>query len=113
MTTEAVKNEELTQKSKRKRITCETFLQTWERVRNQGGTINDVSTTLGLGKASVQSRACQLRKMGVPLKTLTRVGGHKAPTLQETLAMLAKVREVSLEEITAESETMLAKSSAE
>jgi len=89
---------------KRRVVSREDFITAWEN----SNSVNEVAQKLGMKPTSVATRASQLRtKMGLPLKRYERQGGgggKKKITLAETVAMLARVRGVSVEAIQAEME---------
>ncbi len=92
----------------RTRIDRQTFIDVWESCDS----VDDVAATLNAKLTCVNSRASQMRKMGIPLKKFPRKslkGTTRGPSLQDSLALLAKIRNVSIEDITKESNEILEK----
>lgn len=83
--------------AKRIRIAMPEFVTAWEA----SGSIKEVADKTGLKPLSIQARSSKYRSLGIPLKTMPRAGGAK---LQVTAALelLAKLRDKTVEEVTAQ-----------
>jgi len=85
---------------KRRMVSREDFITAWETSTSK----EEVAKKLGMKETSVSTRASQLRtKYHLPLKQFARKsgggGGGRKITLEETVAMLARVRGVPVETI--------------
>lgn len=85
------------------RISREEFILAWERSK----TIMEVAQDLDRTFASVSSRAYQLRGNGIPLKKMESGKPNRRKTsLNDSLAILAKVRGLPIEAVKAESDAL-------
>jgi hypothetical protein len=66
--------------------TVQQFIETWEKSHS----VSEVATSTKLTKSTVQAKATQLRKLGIPLKKFK--GARHRINVEEALAVLAKVR---------------------
>jgi hypothetical protein len=70
--------------------TVQQFIETWEKSHN----VSEVVEKSGLRKSTVQAKATQLRKLGIPLKKFK--GSRHRINIEEALAVLAKIRGTSV-----------------
>ena len=68
------------------RPTVQQFIETWEKSHS----VSEVATSTKLTKSTVQAKATQLRKLGIPLKKFK--GARHRINVEEALEVLAKVR---------------------
>ncbi len=74
------------------------FMEVWEK----SGTADEAAHLLGVTKMAAVNRASQLRKAGIPLKSMPKSDGRKRD-LDKALAHLANLRHTTFEEVKAES----------
>ena len=72
------------------RPTVEQFIEIWEK----SGNVTEVSEKTKLRKSTVQAKATQLRKLGIPLKKFK--GARNPINVEEALEALAKIRGTSV-----------------
>jgi hypothetical protein len=72
------------------RPTVQQFIETWEKSNG----VSEVATKTSLTKSTVQAKATQLRKLGIPLKKFK--GTRHRINVEEALEVLAKIRGVSI-----------------
>ena len=72
------------------RPTVEQFIETWEKSHN----VSEVAEKTKLRKSTVQAKATQLRKLGIPLKKFK--GSRNRIDIDEALKVLAKIRGTSV-----------------
>ena len=68
------------------RPTVQQFIETWEK----SSSVTEVAEKTKLTKPTVQAKATQLRKLGIPLKKFK--GARNRINIEEALGVLAKVR---------------------
>ena len=68
------------------RPTVQQFIETWEKSHS----VSEVVDKMGLRKSTVQAKATQLRKLGIPLKKFK--GSRHRIDVEEALKVLAKIR---------------------
>ena len=68
------------------RPTVQQFIETWEKSHS----VSEVAASTKLTKSTVQAKATQLRKLGIPLKKFK--GARHRINIEEALEVLAKVR---------------------
>ena len=73
------------------------FIETWEK----SGSVTEVAQKTGLTKPTVQAKATQLRKLGIPLKKFK--GTRNRIDVEAALKQLAKIRGTSVAALTKES----------
>lgn len=71
------------------------FAKTWELSTN----VKEVAEKLNMKLGSVQAKASKMRKDGIPLKSMQRGGGRKKTDKSAILAVLAEIRNVTVEEL--------------
>ena len=76
--------------TKMTRPSVQQFIEIWEKSSN----VSEVADKTKLTKPTVQAKATQLRKLGIPLKKYKRTR-HRI-NVDEALEVLAKVRGVSV-----------------
>ena len=81
----------------------EQFIETWET----SNSVQDVCEKLGISKQNAYARATKYRSDGVPLQKFVGGGGRARVTLEEQLAVLARVRGTSMEQVQSESEKLM------
>ena len=81
----------------------EQFIETWE----MSNSVQDVCEKLGISKQNAYARATKYRSDGVPLQKFVGGGGRAKVTLEEKLAVLARVRGTSMEHVQSESEKLM------
>ncbi len=72
------------------RPTVQQFIETWEKSESVG----QVAERTKLRKSTVQAKATQLRKLGIPLKKFQ--GARNRINIDEALDVLAKLRGTSV-----------------
>jgi len=72
------------------RPTVQQFIETWEKSHS----VSEVAETTKLRKSTVQAKATQLRKLGIPLKKFK--GSRNRIDIEEALKVLAKIRGTSV-----------------
>ena len=72
------------------RPTVQQFIETWEK----SGSVGQVAEKTKLRKSTVQAKATQLRKLGIPLKKFK--GARHRINVEEALEVLAKIRGTSV-----------------
>ncbi len=72
------------------RPTVQQFIETWEKSES----VTQVSEKTKLRKSTVQAKATQLRKLGIPLKKFK--GARHRINIEEALEVLAKIRGTSV-----------------
>ena len=80
--------------------TVQQFIETWEKSRS----VSEVATSTKLTKSTVQAKATQLRKLGIPLKKFK--GARHRINIEEALEVLAKVRGTTVAALKKESAQM-------
>ncbi len=80
------------------RPTVQQFIETWEK----SGSVSEVAGKTKLTKATVQGKATQLRKLGIPLKKFKGTRHHI--DVEEALVFLAKIRGSSVSALKKEAE---------
>ena len=81
----------------------EEFIEAWET----SDSVQNVCDKLDISKQNAYARATKYRSDGVPLQKFVGGGGRAKVSLDEKLAVLAKVRGTSVEELHLESQEML------
>ena len=79
------------------RPTVQQFIETWEK----SGSVSQVAEKTQLQKSTVQAKATQLRKLGIPLKKFK--GARHRVNIDEALEVLAKIRGTSVAALKKES----------
>lgn len=79
------------------RPTVQQFIETWEKSHS----VSDVAEKTKLRKSTVQAKATQLRKLGIPLKKFK--GPRNRIDVEEALEVLAKIRGTSVAALKKES----------
>ena len=87
----------------RGRIGFEDFIEAWET----SDSVQNVCDKLDISKQNAYARATKYRSDGVPLQKFVGGGGRAKVSLEEKLAVLARVRGTSIEELHLESQEML------
>jgi hypothetical protein len=72
------------------RPTVQQFIETWEKSHG----VSEVAEKTKLRKSTVQAKATQLRKLGIPLKKFK--GPRHRIDVEEALGVLAKIRGTSV-----------------
>jgi hypothetical protein len=72
------------------RPTVQQFIETWEK----SACVTEVADRTKLRKSTVQAKATQLRKLGIPLKKFK--GTRHRINIEEALEVLAKIRGTSV-----------------
>jgi len=72
------------------RPTVQQFIETWEKSNG----VAEVAGKTGFTKSTVQAKATQLRKLGIPLKKFK--GTRHRINIEEALEVLAKIRGTSV-----------------
>jgi hypothetical protein len=72
------------------RPTVQQFIEVWEK----SGCVSEVAEKTKLRKNTVQAKATQLRKLGIPLKKFK--GSRNRIDIEAALEVLAKIRGVSV-----------------
>ena len=72
------------------RPTVQQFIETWEKSHS----VSEVAEKTKLRKSTVQAKATQLRKLGIPLKKFK--GPRNRIDVEEALEVLAKIRGTSV-----------------
>jgi hypothetical protein len=72
------------------RPTVQQFIEAWEKSRS----VSEVAEKTKLRKSTVQAKATQLRKLGIPLKKFK--GPRNRIDVEEALVVLAKIRGTSV-----------------
>jgi hypothetical protein len=80
------------------RTSVQQFIETWEK----SASVTEVAQKTGLTKPTVQAKATQLRKLGIPLKKFKGVR-HRID-VEEALKLLAKLRRTTLAEVKKEAD---------
>ena len=80
------------------RPTVQQFITTWEK----SGSVSEVAGKTGLTKSTVQAKATQLRRLGIPLKKFK--GSRHPINVEEALQTLAKIRGTSIATVKKEAE---------
>jgi hypothetical protein len=80
------------------RPTVQQFIETWEKSMS----VSEVAEKTKLTKPTVQAKATQLRKLGIPLKKYK--GARNPINVGEALEVLAKIRGVSVASLKKEAE---------
>lgn len=80
---------------KKPSVGLEQFIEAWET----SASVDEVCNRTGLNKKSTYSRAAKYRSEGLPLKKMPIGGGRKKVSLEDKLAILARVRGVAVEEL--------------
>ena len=80
------------------RPTVQQFITTWEK----SASVSEVAGKTGLTKSTVQAKATQLRRLGIPLKKFK--GSRHPINIQEALETLAKIRGTSVAVLKKEAE---------
>jgi hypothetical protein len=76
------------------------FIETWEK----SVSVTEVAQKTGLTKPTVQAKATQLRKLGIPLKKFK--GVRNRIDVEAALKQLAKIRGTSVATLTKESKEL-------
>lgn len=79
------------------RPTVQQFIETWEKSES----VATVADKTKLRKSTVQAKATQLRKLGIPLKKFK--GSRHRINVEEALEVLAKIRGTSVATLKKES----------
>ena len=87
----------------RGRIGFEEFIEAWET----SDSVQNVCDKLDISKQNAYARATKYRSDGVPLQKFVGGGGRAKVSLDEKLAVLARIRGTSIEELHLESQEML------
>jgi ABC-type Na+ transport system ATPase subunit NatA len=85
------------------RPTVQQFIEIWEKSHN----VSTVAEKTKLTKSTVQAKATQLRKIGIPLKKFKGMRRHI--NVEEALEFLAKIRGTSVAALKKEAEAMTKK----
>ena len=80
------------------RPTVQQFIATWEKSAG----VTEVAGKTGLTKSTVQAKATQLRRLGIPLKKFK--GSRHPINIPEALETLAKIRGTSVAALKKEAE---------
>ena len=72
------------------RVPAETFVKEWAKAHAKGKTAADVGEAVGLSVGSVHGRGRLLRKLGVELPKLERIGGGRPRLDVDALNALLK-----------------------
>jgi hypothetical protein len=72
------------------RPTVQQFIESWEK----SGCVSEVAEKTKLRKSTVQAKATQLRKLGIPLKKFK--GSRHRINVEEALEVLSKIRGTSV-----------------
>jgi hypothetical protein len=72
------------------RPSVQQFIETWEK----SGSVSEVADKTKLRKSTVQAKATQLRKLGIPLKKFK--GSRHRVDVESALEVLAKIRGTSV-----------------
>ena len=80
------------------RPTVQQFITTWEK----SASVSEVAGKTSLTKSTVQAKATQLRRLGIPLKKFK--GSRHPINIQEALETLAKIRGTSVAVVKKEAE---------
>jgi biotin operon repressor len=78
-------------------LSVQEFIETWEK----SVSVTEVAQKTGLTKPTVQAKATQLRKLGIPLKKFK--GTRNRIDVEAALKQLAKIRGTSVAALTKES----------
>mgnify|MGYP003678141147 FL=1 len=85
------------------RVGFEEFIEAWET----SDSVQNVCDKLEISKQNAYARATKYRGDGVPLQKFVGGGGRAKVSLDEKLAVLARIRGTSIEELHLESQEML------
>jgi hypothetical protein len=80
------------------RPTVQQFIEVWEKSHN----VSTVAEKTKLTKSTVQAKATQLRKIGIPLKKFK--GARHHINVEEALVFLAKIRGTTVAAVKKEAE---------
>ena len=85
------------------RVGFEDFISAWET----SDSVQNVCDKLEISKQNAYARAAKYRSDGVPLQKFVGGGGRSKVSLEDKLAVLARIRGTSIEELRVESSEML------